>query len=139
MTKIKMRRIKPLVKFSGSCIQQNHGETLEGHGWLEWDINNKTAEFHELENDYGYATVTLTDTNIQVPTLPKNVHLRIMTENVDASVVKKFLSVLKVKHNVNVLDVAVNKSKAADVEATEAQQDAFNINDVSCQNKLIRE
>jgi DNA repair exonuclease SbcCD ATPase subunit len=135
----KMNNKNPLAAYASSAIQQNHGETLEGHGWLEWDLETKSYTFHELENDFGYATITLTDTNIQVPKLPKNVRLRIMTENVDASVVKKFLSVLKVKHNVNVLEVSVNKGKPTDIEATEAQQDALNINDISCQNKLIRE
>lgn len=134
-----MKDKDPVVLYPGSLIQQNHGETLGMHGWVEWDLETKTYIHHEADNDYGYATVTLTDKNINIPKLPKNVRLRIMTENVDASIVKKFLSVLKMEQNVNILEVAVNKGKSIEIDSTDAQQDVLNVNDVTCQNKLIRE
>ena len=29
---------KPVVVYSGSMIQQNHGEKPDGHGYVLWDI-----------------------------------------------------------------------------------------------------
>ena len=34
---------KPVVVYSGSMIQQNHGELPSGHGYVLWDLKNRTA------------------------------------------------------------------------------------------------
>lgn len=45
---------KLLWGYSGSLIQQNFGESLEGHGFLEWDIRKNTYKQHHIYNDIGY-------------------------------------------------------------------------------------
>ena len=38
--------------YAGSLIQQNFGESIDGHGVLEWDIVAGKTTFHEIKNDY---------------------------------------------------------------------------------------
>ena len=44
------------IAYPGSLIQQNFAEDTS-HGFLLWDIENKTSEFHQVENNYGFKTV----------------------------------------------------------------------------------
>ena len=39
--------------YSGSMIQQNFGETVRGHGFIEWDLDNGYANTYHVRNDYG--------------------------------------------------------------------------------------
>ena len=43
---------KPAVRYCGSLVQQNHGETLKGHGISVWDVKKRTFEHQEIENIY---------------------------------------------------------------------------------------
>ena len=43
--------------YSGSLVQQNFGETLVGHGFILWEVANKTGALHHVRNDYGSVTV----------------------------------------------------------------------------------
>ena len=38
------------VAYPGSLIQQNHGEALD-HGILVWDLDRRTADFVQIENE----------------------------------------------------------------------------------------
>ena len=38
MGKIRIKRKTPTAAYVGSLIQQNHGESLTGHGVLVWDV-----------------------------------------------------------------------------------------------------
>lgn len=51
----------PLV-YCGSLIQQDHGENLNGHGYVIWDVENVTYEKHDLSNnEYGFYTFQIND------------------------------------------------------------------------------
>ena len=50
--------------FCGSLIQQNFSER-PSHGFLLWDLKTKTAEYHEIKNDYGFKTIEIIDGKIQ--------------------------------------------------------------------------
>lgn len=39
--------------YSGSMIQQNFGESVRGHGFIEWDIENGVANTYNVKNDVG--------------------------------------------------------------------------------------
>lgn len=49
------------IASASSFIQQDHSEPLTGHGYIVWDLDRLTGEFHEMENDYGYQTVKIKD------------------------------------------------------------------------------
>lgn len=51
----------PLV-YCGSLIQQDHGENISGHGFVVWDVENRTFSEYDIPNDnYGYYTFSIND------------------------------------------------------------------------------
>jgi len=47
---------EPLTFYPGSLIQQNFGESYEGHGVAILDVNTLECKFLDLPNDYGFYT-----------------------------------------------------------------------------------
>jgi len=43
-----------IISYPSSLIQQNFGENITKHGFLFWDIENKTYTEHDVENNYPY-------------------------------------------------------------------------------------
>lgn len=44
--------------YPGSLIQQNFGESYEGHGYVKWKIGDKIKyKFKEIKNDWGYINI----------------------------------------------------------------------------------
>jgi len=53
----KKRNGKMAWAYSGSLLQQNHGETILGHGFITWDVENKDdikAHMFHIKNDHGF-------------------------------------------------------------------------------------
>jgi DNA repair exonuclease SbcCD ATPase subunit len=46
------------IAYPGSLIQQNFAEAPE-HGFLLWDVEKRKSEFIQIENDYGFKTITV--------------------------------------------------------------------------------
>ena len=44
----------PTIIMVGSMIQQNFGETIKAHGYCSIDLENKTYNFVDIPNDYGF-------------------------------------------------------------------------------------
>ena len=44
---------KPMWGYSGSLIQQTFGEPLNGHGFLLWDLRERTVSAHHIDNSWG--------------------------------------------------------------------------------------
>lgn len=49
-----------IMGFPSSLLQQDFGETISGHGYLMWDVQNKTYVEHELANDFGFYQFKIT-------------------------------------------------------------------------------
>jgi DNA repair exonuclease SbcCD nuclease subunit len=49
-----------VMAFPSSLIQQDFGETITGHGYLIWDIKEKTYITRDLINDYGFYQFKIT-------------------------------------------------------------------------------
>lgn len=98
--------------YAGSIIQQHHGEDLDQHGLIKWDIGSRSGEFIPISNNYGYVTINIADGindyliadgNVlkQVRTLPKNLHVRVLYSGTTTQVqIAAFISQLKTFHNV---------------------------------------
>lgn len=56
---------KGTIAYAGSTIQQDFGETLLGHGFLVWDLEDKKVTCHHANNSYGYVTLD-NDNRVQV-------------------------------------------------------------------------
>lgn len=90
---------KPIIAYPSSLIQQNHGEMLEGHGYLLWDIENRTFKEFDLHNDYGYLTIDIHKGKIpqwvydEIDTkLPKYPRLRLRFNETDATTTKECIT-----------------------------------------------
>lgn len=47
----------PFAAYPGSTIQQNYGESVDGHGYMLWDMEKKTLQAFDIPNDHTYHTV----------------------------------------------------------------------------------
>lgn len=52
---------KKTIAYSGSLIQQNYGEELKEHGFIRWDLENKSSKLIKISNDYGYEIIKITN------------------------------------------------------------------------------
>jgi DNA repair exonuclease SbcCD nuclease subunit len=52
-------KYKVPVAYSGSLFQLNYGESVDGHGYLIWDIPTKTFEFKEISSNFGLYKVEI--------------------------------------------------------------------------------
>lgn len=51
-------KYKVPVVYCGSLYQLNYGETIEGHGYVLWNVEKRSFEFKEVKNNYGLYKVT---------------------------------------------------------------------------------
>jgi DNA repair exonuclease SbcCD ATPase subunit len=97
---------KPFVHYCGSLIQQNHGETLDKHGYSLWNLENREYTHIDIPNDYGYFTALINkgviDTDLT--NIPKKVRLRFQCFESVATEVKAALT--KVRNIAEVIEVA---------------------------------
>jgi len=96
----------PIVNYCGSMIQQNHGELLEGHGYLLWDIEEKTYKEFDIKNEYGYLTVDIESGEIpqwvydeKDTKLPKYPKLRLRFSDTPPSMLNEVVTKLKTLFN----------------------------------------
>ena len=132
---------RPTIAYAGSMIQQNHGESLDKHGYLLWDVDSRTFEEFEIPNDYGFYTLDV-DNGI-VPTvtnMPSKPRLRVRVSNTDPSRIKKVLTDIKKKYKVQEFTVTrmdtLSKQKTGNFDDRLA---IGNVRDVEFQNKLIKD
>jgi len=129
------------IAYASSLIQQNHGEGLKGHGMLVWDVETRTSEFVEVENDYGYYTLDIVDGEFPVvDDMPKKPRLRIKVANTDNADLKKVLTKIRKKYKVDEFTVirtdTLSQQKVGDYSSTIHYE---NIQNVEHQNALIKD
>ena len=135
------------VAYAGSMIQQNHGELLENHGYLLWDIPTRTFTEHHIHNDYGFLTVDVVDGKIpqwvydEVGTkLPKYPRLRLRFTRTEASDMKRRITELKKLFKV--AEVTVTRTDTIGQLKTNQKVNkniVGNVKDETFQNSLIRD
>ena len=131
----------PTIAYAGSMIQQNHGESLDKHGYLLWDVESRTFEEFDLPNDYGFYTLDVN--NGVVPTvtnMPKKPRLRVRVSNTDPSQIKKALT--KIKKQYKVQEFTVTRMDTLSKQKTGNFDDKLaigNVRDVEFQNELIKD
>ena len=131
----------PTIAYAGSIIQQNHGESLDKHGYLLWDVESRTFEEFDIENDYGFYTLDVNNGVVPVVTnMPKKPRLRVRISNTDPSQIKRVLTDIKKKYKVEEFTVTrmdtLSKRKTGDYDDKLA---IGNVKDVEFQNELIRD
>jgi DNA repair exonuclease SbcCD ATPase subunit len=135
------------IAYAGSMVQQNHGELLENHGYLLWDIPTRTFTEHHLHNDYGFLTVDVVDGKIpqwvydEIDTkLPKYPRLRLRFTRTEASDMKRRITELKKLFKV--AEVTVTRTDTIGQLKTNQKVNKNIVGDVkneTFQNQLIRD
>jgi len=69
------------MAYAGSLIQQCHGETLNNHGILKWDLLTSKSHLLEIPNDYGYCTINVVNGKIMDKIIPKKPRIRFILDN----------------------------------------------------------
>lgn len=91
---------KKTIGYPGSLIQQSHGELLNGHGILKWDIYNKETTFFEIKNKYGFCTIEIDDGIMKKTEIPQSPNIRFIMKNTTDMQCKKVYNKLSKKHNI---------------------------------------
>ena len=128
------------IAYAGSMIQQNHGESLEKHGYLLWDVPTRTFEEFNIPNDYGFYTLDVDNGVVpDVTDMPKKPRLRVRISNTDPSQIKRALTEIKKKYKVQEFTVTrmdtLTKQKIGDFDTNLT---IGNVRDVELQNELIK-
>jgi DNA repair exonuclease SbcCD ATPase subunit len=126
------------IAYPGSLIQQNHGETLI-HGILVWDLERRTADFAEIENEYGYVTIeTQGSSIINAPArIPKRPRIRIKFNGTSAADMKKLIASIRKKYAVE--DITIQRTIGSTEIAASSSLAIGNVRDVEYQNTLLTE
>lgn len=133
---------KPIIRYAGSCIQQNHGEALLGHGFSLWDVKNRAYKHVEIPNDYGYFTIDIDDGKLMtdISTMPKKPKLRVRCKETIATELKKVVNEIKKTHEISdIIYMRVDGDDASKVVSVQAAANLSQIGNVDYQNKLISE
>ena len=133
---------KPIIRYAGSVIQQNHGEALLGHGICLWDIKNRAYKHIEIPNDYGYFTIDIDDGKLMtdISTMPKKPKLRVRCKETIATELKKVVNEIKKTHEISdIIYMRVDGDDASKVVSVQAAANLSQIGNVDYQNKLISE
>jgi len=128
-------------------VQQNHGEVLEKHGYLLWDIPTRTFTEHHIHNDYGFVTVDVVNGIIpswvfnEIDTkLPKYPRLRLRFTNTEGSDMK--LIIAELKQLFKVAEITVTRTDTMGQLKTNSKLNkniVGNVKDETFQNQLIRD
>lgn len=131
------------VRYPGSTIQQNHGETND-KGFLLWDIQSKddfTCKHVQIDNPKPFITVELTKSG----RLPKNTkivegaRLRLVcNHSIPLDKLRKAVDVAKTKFqpsSITFLNKAIDKGSVSDVTGELVQED---LRDTAVQEGLIK-
>jgi len=125
------------IGYPGSLIQQNHGETF-GKGIYVWDLDKKSAEYVEIQNDTVFYTIEV-ESGIYDPLpsyLPKNLYLRIRYKHTSQSIIKDIVTA--VKKDRNVIETSIQKvNDFSESEDVEKRLHNIDIRDVDYQNSVL--
>jgi len=131
----------PTIAYAGSMIQQNHGEALDKHGYLLWDVESRTFEEFDIQNDYGFYTLDVVDGKVpNVTNMPAKPRLRVRISNTDPSQIKRALTDIKKKYKVE--EFTVTRMDTLSKRKTGTYDDKLsigNVRDVEFQNELIKD
>jgi len=131
------------VRYPGSTIQQNHGETND-KGFLIWDIKDKesfTCKHHKLLNPKPFVTVELTKAGkiSKKAVVPSGARLRIVSNN-SLSLVKMRRAIEVAKHRFKPEAITfLNRAagRRGDVSSLAESLKKENLRDITVQERLI--
>jgi DNA repair exonuclease SbcCD ATPase subunit/predicted MPP superfamily phosphohydrolase len=130
----------PYTFYPGSLVQQNFGESYDGHGYSITNVNTLETTFHDIQNDYGYFTLDLQDDIVpdDLPIGPKTT-IRIRTKNISPAQLKRVTADVRKKYKCTDITAGiVGTSSATDTTQTDTFLEG-DIHNIQYQNTLIAE
>lgn len=100
---------KPSIRYAGSLLQQNHAESIKGHGYSFWELESRKYSHVEIPNDYGFYSILLNKGIIStnLTDLPKKARVRFQLKNTMPTEVKSAL--LEVRKLTDVVESCYQK------------------------------
>jgi DNA repair exonuclease SbcCD ATPase subunit len=107
----KTQKVKESAFYAGSFIQKDYTEDWSDHGYLLWDLQEKSCQHFPIDNEYRHVTLKILDGTLITPTnnLPKNLYIKwditesgIETENKINSIQNKIRSEYNVEEELYV-------------------------------------
>ena len=138
-----LSKSEPIIFYPGSLVQQNFGESFEGHGYALVDLTTKGDigyEFFDIPNDYGYYTLDVED-GVLPDNLPitSKTNVRLRTKNTSPAELKRILATIRKEYRNS--DVMVQKlDKASSLDESQLFGESLHQGDVrniQYQNQLI--
>lgn len=132
------------ICYPSSLIQQNYGESLNNHGLVKWDLENKTSTFIEIQNNYGYCYLNIKKGKLEKSNLavPKNPRIKLLIEETDSVTLLEISKSLRKQYNVQELTYSfakTDKPDKKDKKSDSPKELCQNLQDINYQNKLIRD
>lgn len=122
------------IAYPGSLIQQNISESLDGHGFIEWNLSEKKSIFNEIKNDFGFAKVDFIKNKIQKNIIfPKNIILSVSLSESDKLIVETEIG--KLTKHCDTVSILWMKEKVKETKKSMFKSEDLNI---ETQNELIR-
>lgn len=130
------------IAYCSSLVQQNFGESYDNHGFILWDLENKTHKFYHLDNDYGFHTLVIADGEIQPykkeAITPKS-RVRVRVIKTPDSKTKELIS--EIKNELGIDEIAVTKQDAistnSNIDITKSA--SVDVRNIDTQNQLIKD
>lgn len=132
---------KETIAYSSSLIQQNFGETFHDHGFMIWDVKNRKSTFENINNDYGYYTIKIINGQCpDISDIPKMPRVRLITENTNNADVKKILTEIRKKCNIQDYFIIRQENSSEINRGSKKGFDMIrNLRDVEYQNHLMED
>lgn len=135
--------IEGRVRYCGSTVQQNFGETND-KGFLIWEIHDKdtfTVKHHAIPNPRPFISVEINnDGTLPDVDVPPNSRLRLICNNhIPVKDLKKAADIAK--NNWNPESVVIQNKTRTDltVDSVTGKYETENLRDITVQEKLIKE
>lgn len=113
---------KNTMAYAGSLIQQNHGETLNNHGVLKWNLVTGKSRLIEIPNDYGYCKVNVINGKIIDKIIPKTPRINfILTDTTQLQFeeikdkIKKIYNVCEITSENKIIPIISDKNENEEI------------------------
>ncbi len=135
------------IAYPGSLIQQNYSED-PSHGFLLWDVEKKEAEYHQVENDYGYKILRVEDGKIlnsttgnpfELTFMPPKGRVKVKFTNTTLEQIKDIQIGLR-KQYPKLKEIVTERQDNISIgDDRENKLDIGDVRDVNYQNELIED
>ena len=130
------------IRYAGSTVQQNFGETVD-KGYLLWDIENKddfTCKLVTFKNPKPFVTINLNkDGTLPEVSVSEGARLRLASDsNISLDVMRKSIDIAKYKFKPESITY-LNRASSKTLDVDSEEQSKEDLRDTRVQTRLIKE